>query len=76
MFDCYTSSFVFLCFISSVDTTGVLRALQCSSDGIGSGLDNAVVQKTTNSSVVVEAGDSNGWLAARFVYLLAFAHVN
>jgi hypothetical protein len=48
---------------------------QATSDGIGSGLDNAVVQKTNNISVVVEAGDANGWLAARFVYLLAFAYV-
>jgi len=48
---------------------------EASSDGIGSGLDNAVVQRTTDSSVVVEAGDANGWLAARFVYLLAFAYV-
>lgn len=49
------------------------QRFKSSPDGIGSGLDNAVVQKTTKESVVMEAGDSNGWLAARFVYLLAFA---
>jgi len=46
-----------------------------SPDGIGSGLDNAVVQTANGSSVVVEAGDSMGWLAPRFVYILAFAVV-
>jgi len=57
------------------EKTSSAKEGEASSDGIGSGLDNAVVQKTTNSSVVVEAGDANGWLAARFVYLLAFAYV-
>lgn len=44
-----------------------------SADGIGSGLDNAIISTVNASSMVIESGDSMGWLAPRFVYSLAFA---
>lgn len=60
---------------SSVPVVVAQQRFKSSADGIGSGLDNAVIQKTSTESVVVETGDAAGWLTARFVYLLAFACV-
>jgi len=57
----------------TVPVVVVQQRFKNSVDGIGSGLDNAVVQTANASSAVVEAGDSMGWLAPRFVYILAFA---